>query len=123
MEYCLYKKIYNCKIAISEIDIENIDNTKIKTYPSKKTHTNWTKLMTWGMKKFVPKNFEIDYLLKDEQIIDKYGLNLKIIHLPGHTTGSIGILYKEYLFAGDSLVNRKKIPEIANQNQNKNSLL
>ena len=37
--------------------------------------------------------------------------------LPGHTDGSIGILYNNYLFAGDALVNRGKYPEIAYQNQ------
>ena len=51
------------------------------------------------------------------QIINRYGINLKIISLPGHTNGSIGIQYKNYLFAGDALVYRKKHPEIAYQNQ------
>ena len=112
------KKIYNCQIAIGKNDIENIDNTKINSVPSKKRYTKWTKLMNLGMKKFIPEIFDIDMHLKDNQIIKRYGLNLKIISLPGHTNGSIGILYKDYLFAGDALVNRKKHPEIAYQNQN-----
>jgi len=61
--------------------------------------------------------------LKDNQIIKRYGLNLKIISLSGHTNGSIGIMYKDYLFAGDALVNRKKHPEIAYQNQNNQEAL
>jgi len=112
------KKLYNCKIAISETDIDNIDNTKINSIPSKKCYTKWTKLMNWGMKHFIPEPIEIDTLLKDNQTINKYGIKLKIISLPGHTTGSIGISYKNYLFAGDSLVNRRKKPQIAFQNQN-----
>ena len=112
------KDLYNCKIALSEADIGNLDNSKIKSTPSKDCYKNWTKLMNWGMKKFIPEKINIDISLKDNQIINKYGVKLKIISLPGHTDGSIGISYKNYLFAGDSLVNRKKHPEIAYQNQN-----
>lgn len=117
------KELYHCKIAISEMDIENIDNSKIHSTPTKKCYKGWTKLMNWGMKKFIPPKFDIDILLKDNQIINKYGIKLKIVSLSGHTTGSIGIQYKDYLFAGDSLVNRKKHPEIAYQNQNKEAAI
>lgn len=112
------KKLYNCEIAISKDDVINIDNAKIKSEPSKKCYTKWTKLMNWGMKKFIPKQFDIDLTLTDNEILEKYGLNMKVVSLPGHTTGSTGILYKDYLFAGDALVNRGKNPSIAFQNQN-----
>lgn len=113
------KELYNCKIAIGKMDIDNLDNTRINSKPSKekKGYVLWTKLMNWGMNKFIPDDIDVDMLLEDNQQIKKYGLELKIISLAGHTTGSIGILYKDYLFAGDSLVNRKKHPEIAYQNQ------
>ena len=112
------KKLYNCKIAISKKDIENLDNSKIHSEPSTNNHKKWTKLMNWGMKKFSPKYFDIDYVLRDNQIIRKYGIELKIVDLSGHTDGSIGIIYKNYMFAGDALVNRRKKPQIAYQNQN-----
>lgn len=112
------KKIYNCEVAIGELDLDNIDNKNIKAKPLSKKFTLWTKLMNWGMNKFIPKEYEIDYLLKDNEIINKYGLKLKIISLPGHTNGSIGIKYKEYLFIGDALVNRGKKVSLAFQNQN-----
>ena len=117
------KKTYNCKIAMSENDIENIDNSKINSQPSIKKHTKWTKLMNDGMKKFIPNFFDIDYKLKDDQIIKKYGIELKIIDLKGHTNGSIGIIYKNYIFAGDAIVNRKHHPQIAYQNQNNQEAL
>lgn len=112
------KKLYNCDIAMSRQDIENIDNKHIHSTPSKKCYRAWTKLMNFGMKKFTPSSFNVDIPLRDNQIIRRYGIKLKIVYLPGHTNGSIGILYKNYLFAGDALVNRKKYPEIAYQNQN-----
>ena len=112
------KSIYNCEIAMGKLDIENIDNSKIQSTPSKKKYRLWTKLMNLGMKKFISQNFDIDYELEDKQILKKYGLKLEIINLPGHTIGSIGILYDKYLFCGDALVNRKrKKAEMAYQNQ------
>lgn len=74
--------------------------------------------MNFGMKHFKPKQFSIDIPLQDKQIINKFGIKLKIISLPGHTDGSIGILYNNYLFAGDALVYRGKNPSLAFQNQN-----
>lgn len=112
------KELYNCEIALGSNDVENLDNTKIVTKPYEKKYEKWTSIMSWGMRKFKQKSFSIDYELNDNDIIDKYGLNLKIITLPGHTNGSIGILYGKYLFCGDALVNRKrKRVEVAYQNQ------
>ena len=112
------KKKYNCEIALSESDIENIDNSKIKSVPTKKKHRLWTKIMNLGMKKFTAPKFDVDIPLKANQIINKFGINLKIVSLEGHTSGSIGILYNDFLFAGDALVNRRRCPQIAYQNQN-----
>ena len=112
------KKLYGCDVAMGIDDIENIDNSKINSKPLKNSYKTWTKLMNFGMKKFIPKQYEVDMLLKDNQTIDKYGLDLRIMSLAGHTNGSIGILYKDYLFAGDALVNRGKCPTLAFQNQN-----
>lgn len=111
------KKLYNCKIALGKDDIENIDNRNIKAIPSNSKHSSWTKLMNYGMKKFIPNHYDVDLKLSNNQVIRKYKLNLKIVSLPGHTKGSIGVVYKDYLFAGDALVNRKEYPEIAYQNQ------
>ena len=110
------KKLYNCDVAIGEFDIDNLDNSKISPVPSSEKYNRWCHLMKWGMNKFVPQKFDIDFLLKDNQVLDEYGI--KIVYLPGHTNVSIGILYQNYLFAGDALVNRKRNPEIAYQNQN-----
>lgn len=53
--------------------------------------------------------FKPDIFLKDGQDLGEYGWGAKIIHLPGHTKGSIGILTEEGdLFVGDTLVNFKK---------------
>lgn len=112
--------LYKCKVAIGELDKDNIDNSKIKTFPKNKLFHTWTKIMTWGMNKFIPEEYQVDYYLKDNQIINKYGIKLKVISLKGHTTGSIGIKYKDYLFVGDALINRGPKASIAFQNQHPN---
>ncbi len=111
------KELYNCKVAIGTQDKKNIDNSKINSVAKNKLFNSWTKLMNWGMNKFIPEEYTIDYYLKNNEIISKYGLKLKVISLKGHTTGSIGLKYKDYLFVGDALVNRGPKVSIAYQNQ------
>ncbi len=59
-------------------------------------------------KMILPK-FKPDILLSDGQRLDEYGLAANVIHIPGHTPGSIGIVTDGGdLFAGDTFVNSKK---------------
>jgi len=121
------KKLYNCKVAISNLDVKNIDNSKIHSKPSNEKHRSYTKLMNFGMRKFVANDFDVDYLLNDNDIIDKFNLKIKVVSLPGHTEGSVGYLFNNNIFCGDVLVNRKRYVEIAYQNQDndlaKNSVM
>lgn len=57
--------------------------------------------------------FKPDVLLQEGDSLLQYGFEATIIHLPGHTDGSIGILTKEgELISGDILANMKK-PSVA----------
>jgi len=111
------KELYNCDVAIGIDDIINIDNSLINSKPVKNKYSWWCKFMNFGMNHLEAKKFDIDMKLKDNQIIRRYGLELKIVSLPGHTTGSIGVIYNDYLFVGDALINRWNGMEIAFQNQ------
>ena len=52
------------------------------------------------------KSIKPDILLVDAQDLSEYGFEAKVIHLPGHSKGSIGILTVEgNLFCGDLLMN------------------
>jgi len=54
-------------------------------------------------------SFTPDLLISDNMKLNDYGLEGTIIHLPGHTAGSIGLLLEDgSLIAGDTLVNDKK---------------
>jgi len=56
--------------------------------------------------------FEPDISLKDGDDLTSYGLNARVVELPGHSRGNIGVLTPEGdLFCGDLLGNLKK-PEL-----------
>lgn len=45
-----------------------------------------------------------DIIIDDDHSLDGYGIKGKIIHTPGHTTGSISIIIDgQYVFVGDTL--------------------
>lgn len=116
------KERYNCEILMGKDDLINIDNSNIKSKPSMNRYKIWSSLMNKGMNILKQNKFEPDILVDKDTEFNLYGLNFKIINLKGHTNGSIGILYNNKLFAGDSLVNRKRnYVQIAYQNQNNES--
>lgn len=59
------------------------------------------------IRKFTP-----DIYLEEESDLSGYGLNARVLHLPGHSKGSIGILTTDGdLFCGDLFSNTKR-PEL-----------
>ncbi len=55
------------------------------------------------------KRFKPDLYIKDGYDLSGYGFNAKVLHLPGHSKGSIGILTTDGdLFCGDLLTNMDK---------------
>lgn len=48
------------------------------------------------------KNIEVVTIVENETI-DFVKEKLNVIHLPGHTKGSIGLIYNQHFFSGDSL--------------------
>ena len=109
---------YKAQIAIGKEDVINLNNYNINPKPSKRRYRLWTGLMNFGMKHFKQPKFTPDIELEGDKDYEFCGEKLRIVNLSGHTNGSIGVLYKGYLFAGDALVNRKSYVEIAYQNQN-----
>ena len=47
--------------------------------------------------------FSADVLLSNGDVIDFEGEKLKVIHTPGHTPGSICLMYGENMFSGDTI--------------------
>jgi glyoxylase-like metal-dependent hydrolase (beta-lactamase superfamily II) len=119
---------YKVKIAIHKADYNWLESGEI---PKRKVKAGFMKvllaLFLLFRKNKADKNlFKADLFLKDNESLKKYGFDAKVIHTPGHSSGSVVILTKgKNLFAGDTLENRKK-PKTAqiieNEDDLKNSL-
>lgn len=77
----------------------------------------WNRKGNFFIKKIAPllfkfgksERFKPDLYLKDGDDLSEHGLNAKIIHIPGHSKGSIGIFTSDGdLFCGDLLENTKE---------------
>jgi glyoxylase-like metal-dependent hydrolase (beta-lactamase superfamily II) len=110
---------YKCRIAMHKDDSFMVENGL-----SLKRKTRTLQAMMFSLirklfrKKFAFDKFMPDIYLTDGQNLNEYGFNAKVVHIPGHTKGSIGILTGDGdLFAGDTFTNRRK-PEVANYIEN-----
>jgi hydroxyacylglutathione hydrolase len=57
------------------------------------------------------KRFKPDFYLEDGDDLSQYGFEARVVHIPGHSRGSIGILTAAGEFFGGDLVIRKKNPK------------
>lgn len=125
------KEKYKVRVAMNAADVPQAENgkmlkRKIRTFIYKMIFTFRMLTRKLQRKKMSYPKFTPDILLSDGQSLEQYGLKAKVIYIPGHTPGSIGVLTEEgELFAGDTFVNRFR-PNIAdiieNQEQLKDSL-
>ena len=109
------RRTHDVPIAIHRLDAEMVRSGDMgvgrKHTPDR--HTAAFRLITW-VSELLGKltnagvdfeTFEPDVLLEDGQDLSAYGLDARVVHLPGHSSGSIGILTGEGdLFCGDLLV-------------------
>ncbi len=115
---------YHTKIAIHKDDAYLIENP---TYDDFMSSLNYRSLMFRITAKLMKntfykiavntissfKTFSPDILIDDDFKLSDYGFEGEIIHLPGHTLGSIGLLSNKHnLICGDLFANFKK-PKIA----------
>ena len=110
---------YKCKIAMHKDDSLMAENLvflkrKVKSLAAK----IFFLVRKFQRRKFTFDKFKPDIYLTDGQNLNEYGLDATIIHIPGHSKGSIGILTGDgILFAGDTFTNRKK-PDTATYIEN-----
>jgi glyoxylase-like metal-dependent hydrolase (beta-lactamase superfamily II) len=109
------RKKYGAKIAIhgdESAAVENGDATLSRTRPSflrrvlnRIVLALLSPLIRSG--KFEP--FSPDFTIDEGYDFSKFGFDAKVLHIPGHSKGSIGILTSDGdLFCGDLLVNMRR---------------
>jgi len=120
MNAAYLREQYQTIIIMHEGDIELVENLTIdKMLESFQFKSLVLKLVFKLMKKPIRKlsekslnayeTFQPDTFLNEGDSLAQYGFNGKVIHLPGHTAGSIGILCENgELIAGDTFTNMKK---------------
>ncbi len=111
---------YNVKIAMHRSDLELVESPalekvmgtfhyksikyKIMFLLMKKLFTKITAKVLQEFERFTP-----DLFIDEGFDLSSYGLDAKILHIPGHTAGSIGILTSEGdLISGDIFINISK---------------
>jgi glyoxylase-like metal-dependent hydrolase (beta-lactamase superfamily II) len=100
---------YGAKIAVHFEDSMMVENGDMswnrKSKPDKISFTFRLVTLAFG-KNSVFDTFKPDIYLQDGQNLAEFGLSAKVIHLPGHSKGSIGVLTNEGdLFCGDLIYN------------------
>lgn len=123
------KEKYNSKIALHKDDIGMVEYGDITWNRDMNIFLRALgKMMTvlLGMQLKKEDRFVPDIILEEGFTLDKYGLNGKIVSLPGHSKGSVGVLTENgHFFCGDILENIEE-PEqahlVSNGTDMKNSI-
>ncbi|MFC1897009.1 MBL fold metallo-hydrolase [Chloroflexota bacterium] len=103
------RRNFNTKIAMHSEDSQIVERGHMFLNRKKGNFfQNWIikTLVRFGKsQRFTP-----DLYITSEFTLSEYGLNAEVIHIPGHSKGSIGILTADgKLFCGDLLANSDKI--------------
>ncbi|MFC1921333.1 MBL fold metallo-hydrolase [Chloroflexota bacterium] len=99
---CAYlQKKYGTRIAVHSGESEVIETGDMTLSRKQKQGLFARKLLRFfGL--IVYSRFEPDIYLEDGQELSEYGLDAKVLHISGHSTGSIGVLTADGdLFCGD----------------------
>ncbi len=99
---------YGAKVAMHRDDLGRVEQGDMSW--NRKTGGLATTLFKLPFFKLSKSNrFTPDLFLEDGQDLSEYGLDAKILHLPGHSSGSISILTGSgELFCGDLFENRSR---------------
>ncbi|MEA3254784.1 MAG: MBL fold metallo-hydrolase [Candidatus Altiarchaeota archaeon] len=99
----IIKDLTNCEVLAHGGEIDWIENIKIQN----------KERPVPGFFNLVDRSVKVDKIIEDKQLIniDK-DITIEIIHSPGHSKGSINILFKEdkILFTADSIPLKNDIP-------------
>ncbi len=114
------KNLYQAKIAIHVGDKDLVENPTLQKWMESFSYRSLSYRLAFVLlKKTITKvtqrsladfdSFKPDIYLLDGDTLLAYGLDAQIVHIPGHSLGSIGILFPNGdLIAGDTWANVKK---------------
>ena len=83
------KRLTGASLAIHRLDAEALEAAKML---ARGQMTPFRLLVALALPLVSPQPARADILLEDEQALDRLGLPGRVVHLPGHTPGSCGLL-------------------------------
>ena len=107
---------YAAKIAIHPAEVKAVESGNMLDN-RKKSQAFLTRAIFSITRIGKPNRFTPDFTVEDGQDLSHYGVDARVVHLPGHTNGEIGILVApgapsadsgQVLFCGDMLMENKK---------------
>lgn len=117
---------YHCAIAMHAQDVSLVENASLDQWMESFRYRSIAfkvifRLLNRKIRAVTEKvlkefeEFSPDVLLKEGDGLSEYGFAARIVHLPGHTPGSIGILCEGgELIIGDTYTNIKKVTPAPN---------
>ena len=85
-------------------ELRSITGARVYIFSDEERFLNNPELNLSEDKSFADEALEkADYLFKDGEILSVGGMNIEVIHTPGHTSGSVCFKYKDCIFSGDTL--------------------
>ncbi len=100
------QKKFKVKIAVHHGELESIVKTNMTLNRKKKQSVTAKLLFSLFGIIFKANRFYPDIYINDGDNLSKYGLDAVVLHLPGHSKGSIGIMTATgNLFCGDLFLN------------------
>ncbi len=100
---------FKAKIALHRDELESVVSTNMTLNRKKKPAFAVKLLLSFFGTIYKANRFHPDIFVSDGDNLSNYGLDVVVLHLPGHSKGSIGILTADgNLFCGDLLLNINK---------------
>jgi hydroxyacylglutathione hydrolase len=98
---------YAAKIGMHPLEIPSVETGHMGL--SRKTKTLMSRILFSIYRMRKASRFKPDIELTDDTDLETFGYNARILHVPGHSIGSIGILTASGdFFCGDLMTNREK---------------
>jgi hydroxyacylglutathione hydrolase len=99
------RKKYGAPIAIHREEVEAVETGRML----RNRKNQWkisSRIIIYLAGLLVFRRFKPDVVVTDGDDLSRYGLDGRVVHVPGHSRGSIGVLTKDGdFFCGDLLVN------------------
>jgi hydroxyacylglutathione hydrolase len=103
---------FDSKIAMHRDDSGVVERGDILW--GRKTRNPFVRMIAARLFKFgEAEKFRPDLYVREGDSLSGYGFNARVLHIPGHSKGSIGVITADgVLFCGDLFINRKNKPRL-----------